>query len=476
MCLLMLAGIDIMVRNGKIDSDRAMDLKRMTEEAKTFLEQHDTNGMCKNFIANDVVPNNTNNISISEDPTNQNNTNMEIVSDDEESFPKLEIHPERSEKNSKKIPQKSNSIENNPAIFLGENQITEVEDENEGFQFQKVRKNKKRTLSGEQAPIKKIAAEQNPQIALNNKYEELGKKIEEINVENNNIQKIPPVVLKRTENYKIILNRINEIHKIKCSAKPTGEYFHIYCETPEDHRKLTKYLDEEKLEYYVISTQAEKPTKVPKMTAEEYSLERIYQIYLQEDLTHQRIQRCILLPIALEMDYPDLRQKTQDLIEKFQEPLDLIISKEANQMIFIADRIGISDKAVASAALQDLGVITEEDKTYVIDRMKIRRATSTNRRATIVPVSLRRSSRFVGGDSLDAAFLGKRRTECELWIMQEFLFLQHSSPIGKVEKFVGKKRIEMELEVESMPLGNAGMAFYGYEVNCMSEEESLAYG
>lgn len=43
----------------------------------------------------------------------------------------------------------------------------------------------------------------------------------------------------------------------------------------------------------------------------------------------------------------------------------------------IADRVGISDKAaaaIASAALQDLGVITEEDKTNIIDRMKIRRA------------------------------------------------------------------------------------------------------
>lgn len=52
----------------------------------------------------------------------------------------------------------------------------------------------------------------------------------------------------------------------------------------------------------------------------------------------------------------------------------------------IADRIGISDRAaaaIASAALQDLGVITEEDKTNAIDRMKIRRARSTNRRDLI---------------------------------------------------------------------------------------------
>ena len=43
----------------------------------------------------------------------------------------------------------------------------------------------------------------------------------------------------------------------------------------------------------------------------------------------------------------------------------------------IADRIGISDRAaaaIASAALYDFGIITEEDKTNLIDRMEIRRA------------------------------------------------------------------------------------------------------
>ncbi|KAF8792591.1 Ammonium transporter Rh type B like protein [Argiope bruennichi] len=48
--------------------------------------------------------------------------------------------------------------------------------------------------------------------------------------------------------------------------------------------------------------------------------------------------------------------------------------------------MGISDiaaAAIASAALQHLGIITEEDKTYVINRMKIRSARSTNRRVLI---------------------------------------------------------------------------------------------
>ena len=53
-------------------------------------------------------------------------------------------------------------------------------------------------------------------------------------------------------------------------------------------------------------------------------------------------------------------------------------------MDIISDRIGISDRtAVASATLQDLGVITEEDKTYLIDKVRIRRARSTNQRNLI---------------------------------------------------------------------------------------------
>ena len=48
---------------------------------------------------------------------------------------------------------------------------------------------------------------------------------------------------------------------------------------------------------------------------------------------------------------------------------------------FIADYIGISNRVVAtsSAALQGLGVITEEDKTIVLEKMEIRRTRSANR-------------------------------------------------------------------------------------------------
>ncbi|KAF8774155.1 hypothetical protein HNY73_016737 [Argiope bruennichi] len=63
-----------------------------------------------------------------------------------------------------------------------------------------------------------------------------------------------------------------------------------------------------------------------------------------------------------------------------------ILFDDNNHLASIADRIGISDRAaaaIACAALQDLGVITEEDKTNLIDRMKIRRARSANRKVLI---------------------------------------------------------------------------------------------
>ena len=52
----------------------------------------------------------------------------------------------------------------------------------------------------------------------------------------------------------------------------------------------------------------------------------------------------------------------------------------------IADYIGISDRvatAIASVALQDFGIIIEEDKINVIHRMKIKRLRSTNQRKLI---------------------------------------------------------------------------------------------
>lgn len=52
----------------------------------------------------------------------------------------------------------------------------------------------------------------------------------------------------------------------------------------------------------------------------------------------------------------------------------------------ICDRTGVSDRvaaAIASAVLKDVGIISEENKTKVIDRMKIRRARASNRKRAV---------------------------------------------------------------------------------------------
>ncbi|KAF8768492.1 Nucleic-acid-binding protein transposon like protein [Argiope bruennichi] len=63
-------------------------------------------------------------------------------------------------------------------------------------------------------------------------------------------------LMKRAAEAKTFLEQYDD------SAKPKGENFHIYCETMDDQKKLIKYLNEQNLEYFVISVQTEKPIKV----------------------------------------------------------------------------------------------------------------------------------------------------------------------------------------------------------------------
>ncbi|KAF8785633.1 putative RNA-directed DNA polymerase like protein [Argiope bruennichi] len=60
----------------------------------------------------------------------------------------------------------------------------------------------------------------------------------------------------RTEEARIFLKQLDDPAKFK------GENFHIYCETMDDQTKLINYLNEQNLEYFVISVQTEKPIKV----------------------------------------------------------------------------------------------------------------------------------------------------------------------------------------------------------------------
>lgn len=53
-----------------------------------------------------------------------------------------------------------------------------------------------------------------------------------------------------------------------------------------------------------------------------------------------------------------------------------------NKLALVCDRAGVSDRSaamIASAVLQDVGIVNEKDKSKVIDRNKIRRARKKNR-------------------------------------------------------------------------------------------------
>ncbi|GBM68870.1 hypothetical protein AVEN_261842-1 [Araneus ventricosus] len=49
--------------------------------------------------------------------------------------------------------------------------------------------------------------------------------------------------------------------KIQCKAKKAGEFVKLFCQTPENVRTLTEFLDSKGKEYFVIPERAEKPIK-----------------------------------------------------------------------------------------------------------------------------------------------------------------------------------------------------------------------
>ncbi|GBN07135.1 hypothetical protein AVEN_231143-1 [Araneus ventricosus] len=58
------------------------------------------------------------------------------------------------------------------------------------------------------------------------------------------------------------MQRLNEVQKISCAAKPKGEFMHVFCNSSLNHRKITDYLDTERIQYYVVPPAAKKPVKV----------------------------------------------------------------------------------------------------------------------------------------------------------------------------------------------------------------------
>ncbi|GBN68601.1 hypothetical protein AVEN_30840-1 [Araneus ventricosus] len=163
-------------------------------------------------------------------------------------------------------------------------------------EFQQVKNRKKKKSKTNLEETKKTKKPNNPNIKnaaispieLKNRFN--GLEIQSDKTINSNIS---PVSLKKTANYKQILQRIIDFQKIKCRAKPFGEFLQLFCETEKNHRPLTEYLDTQKFEYFVIPSQADKLTKVvirgmhidtsceeiqEELTKKDYGVHKIHQL------------------------------------------------------------------------------------------------------------------------------------------------------------------------------------------------------
>ncbi|GBN76756.1 Nucleic-acid-binding protein from transposon X-element [Araneus ventricosus] len=248
--------IILLSRFGKTDKT----IQLMDTIRKIAMDISDGKWQFSQTTNDDSVSNQTNQNSLDEVLTPNINQMMDIEQTREEVVVEIHERPNEEKMNKTNEKQLNNSkISNNPAIYTGPQIIQNANGNlDDGFQFQRQRQKHKRNLSGTIPTAKKPNMDNPPTIELKNKYNGLQNQIERLTNPN-----IPPVVMKRTENYKLILNRIIDVQKIKCRVKPTGEFFfYMYCETEKDHRSLTEYLDSESLEYYVIASLAEKPTKV----------------------------------------------------------------------------------------------------------------------------------------------------------------------------------------------------------------------
>ncbi|GFY75763.1 nucleic-acid-binding protein from transposon X-element [Trichonephila inaurata madagascariensis] len=73
--------------------------------------------------------------------------------------------------------------------------------------------------------------------------------------------KIAPIHLKFTKNYNLILQEIARIFP-KSSSKYSGEYLKIFTSSPDEHRELTKFLQEKGEQYFALEPVTKRPQKV----------------------------------------------------------------------------------------------------------------------------------------------------------------------------------------------------------------------
>ncbi|GBM30590.1 hypothetical protein AVEN_27621-1 [Araneus ventricosus] len=179
-------------------------------------------------VINSVTANNCNEIDITKGETPECNADAEIMNID---------------------PPDSNSIST----------------ENDGYQTQGRKRG--RVPSNESIPSKKLTRSNS--LPLQNKFNALANLP---NTGNNQgptneisltkISKIPPVTLKKPDNYRKLLKQINEKEGMKCNDKEAGEFVKLFCETPRDVRSLVEFLDKSNKEYFVIPGEVVKPIKI----------------------------------------------------------------------------------------------------------------------------------------------------------------------------------------------------------------------
>ncbi|GBM51588.1 hypothetical protein AVEN_830-1 [Araneus ventricosus] len=185
----------------------------------------------------------------------------------------------------------TNSATNNMEVDSGNNQTaenmesidilshsdsstdTEIEDD-AGFKTV-ARKKRKKSISENHGKGKRTHENTNikkkSSIPTGNKFSPLANLPSDQNAE-----QVPPIIIRKFDNFKLLMQRLNEIQKISCAAKPKGEFMHVYCNSSADHRNITEYLDKEKIQYYVVPPAAKKPVKVViKGLPIDYSIEDI---------------------------------------------------------------------------------------------------------------------------------------------------------------------------------------------------------
>ncbi|GBM05141.1 hypothetical protein AVEN_197705-1 [Araneus ventricosus] len=130
--------------------------------------------------------------------------------------------------------------------------------------FQTQGRKRGRVHSNNSIPSKKLTRSNS--LPLQNKYNALANLPDAGNSQDESelakIQKIPPVTLRKPDDYRKLLKELNETEGIKCNAKDAGEFIKLFCESPKDVRNLVNYLDKNNKEYFVIPGKVVKPIKI----------------------------------------------------------------------------------------------------------------------------------------------------------------------------------------------------------------------